>query len=148
MRIYEFFNALVIVDNISIGRCTTVVHAGNTPGWFMGSVKKAAAVIKRRASMGAGTGALLEEEVVSVKKNEDNEMRATIMDDALHVLDDHQDALKKLVAEEAEIEFQKKKAEEERLRLMMNIEGKMEKKSHNVWQKRHFILSTRYDDGM
>ena len=114
----------------------------------MGSVKKAAEVIKRRTSMGVGTGPLLEEEVDTIKKNEDDEMRATIMDDALHVLDDHQDALKKLVAEEAEIEFQKKKAEEERLRLMMNIEGRMEKKSHNVWQKRHFILSTRYNDGM
>ena len=43
--------------------------------------------------MGMGTGPLLEEEVDTIK-DEDDEMRATIMDDALHVLDDHQDTQK------------------------------------------------------
>ena len=51
------------------------------------------------------------------------------------------------MAEEAEIEFQKKKAEEERLRLMMNIEGKWKKISQCLAEKTLHI-STRYNDGM
>ena len=131
---------------------TICLHAGNTPGWFMGSVAKAAAVIKKRVSLGSPGGdfegtAQFEEADGNGKGESEMNKRATIVDDALHVLDDHQDELKKQIALEAEIELEKKKAEEERLRLMMNVEGKMEKKSHNVWQKRYFILSTRYDNG-
>ena len=111
---------------------------------------KAAAVIKKRVSLGSPGGDTVGG-MARLEEADDDEseidMRATIVDDALHVLDGHQDEIKKQIALDAEIELENKKAEEERLRLMMNVEGKMEKKSHNVWQKRYFILSTRYDDG-
>ena len=103
----------------------------------MGSVQKAAAVV--RQSLSSPQSSLLQDSL------EFSEERSSILDDALHVLDDHQDEMKKQIAQEAEKLLVQKKEEEERVRQMMSVEGKMEKKSHNVWQKRFFKLSTRYE---
>ena len=75
----------------------------------------------------------------------DLEQRESLIGDMMDVLNQHQEDLKQQAMLEAEAVLEEKRAEEERLKLMMNVEGKMEKKSHNVWQKRYFKLSTRYD---